>query len=129
MRQFLIEIALLAVTGLLFAACSQDPASAATGTGGTGGTPTCEGVYIVDGDKDGGEPCDICLHDNCCNELAFCRDKACIACVNNFDPQSCGAKPKAVNNCLELHCDSTCNPKPPFTTSSGSDVTTTTSGS
>ncbi len=121
MRPLLIGLAIFSASGLLFAACSQDPISAASGTGGA---PTCEGVYIVYG-EDGGNPCDICLHENCCNELAFCRDKVCIACVNNFDPRSCGAKPKAVNTCLELHCDSECNPKLPFTTSSGAGSSTT----
>jgi hypothetical protein len=128
MRPPFIGLAIFSASGLLFAACSQDPTSAATGTSGTGGAPSCEGVYIVYDDEDGGEPCDICLHDNCCTELSFCRDKACIACVNNFDPQKCGSKPKAVNNCLELHCDSTCNPKLPFTTSSGASSTTTSGG-
>lgn len=120
MRHPLIILSLLASAGLIFAACSQDPMSAASGVGGA---PTCEGVFIVYG-EDGGNPCDICLHDNCCNELAFCRDKACIACANNFNPQNCSAKSKAVDTCLELHCDSECNPKLPFTTSSGASSTT-----
>lgn len=119
MRTAAIEFAFLLSPALVLAACSQDPGSAATASSGAGGAPGCDGIYVVWSDKDGGDPCDICLHDNCCTELAVCRDKECIACVSNFDPQNCGARPKAVNNCLELHCDSTCNPKPPFSTSSG----------
>jgi len=57
MRPLLVGLAIFSASGLLFAACSQDPTSAATG--GTGGAPNCEGVYIVYGDEDGGEPCDI----------------------------------------------------------------------
>jgi hypothetical protein len=59
MRPFLIGFALLASPGFLFAACSQEPVSAATGTSGTGGAPNCEGIYIVVDVPDGGDPCDI----------------------------------------------------------------------
>jgi hypothetical protein len=107
MRYLLIALALCSASGVLIAACSQDPTSAATSTSGTGGAPNCEGVYFVSDDKDGGNPCDICLHDNCCAESADCRDQACINCVNTLLP-SCGPKPRAVTNCLNLHCTATC---------------------
>lgn len=124
MRSLLIGFALFATPGLVFVACGQDPASAATSTSGTGGAPNCEGVYIVIDDKDGGDPCDICLHDNCCAELANCRDKACIDCANNLFP-GCGAAPKAVSDCLDLHCVKTCGPSHPSAGSSGAGGSTT----
>jgi hypothetical protein len=108
MPRFLIGSALLSMSGVFFfVACGQDPATAASGTSGTGGAPNCDGVYIVSFDMDGGEPCDICLHDNCCTELSNCRDKSCIDCVNTLLP-SCPYPPRAVNDCLVAHCTKTC---------------------
>jgi hypothetical protein len=110
MRPLLIGLAICSASGLLFfAACSLDPTSAATGTSGsTGGAPNCEGAYIVY-NSDGGNDCDICLHDNCCAEIAHCRDKSCIDCVNHLVP-SCGHDPRVVNNCLYRYCQPTCSP-------------------
>jgi hypothetical protein len=121
MRLILIGSALFSASILLFAACSQDPgnatASATSSTSGTGGAPNCEGIYFVDFDKDGSQPCDICLHDNCCAEAAECRDPGCIECVNYLQP-SCGPKPRAVNECLYTYCQPVCSPGwPPTATS------------
>jgi hypothetical protein len=118
MRTALVGFALLALPGLFFAACSQETSSAATSTSGTGGAPNCEGVYLVYGDKDGGEPCDICLHDKCCGEIALCRDKACIDCVNYPDP-GCGLASRVVEDCLYRYCQPTCSPGWPPTATSG----------
>jgi hypothetical protein len=118
MRPLLIGFALLTSTGFLFAACGHDTGSTTASTSGTGGAPNCEGVYFVDGDTDGGEPCDICLHDNCCAEAAECRDQACIDCVNYLLP-SCGPKPRAANDCLYVHCQPICSPGWPPTATSG----------
>lgn len=112
MRPILVGFALFSLSGVLFAACGQDPGTAATGASGTGGAPNCEGVYIVDGDTDGGEPCDICLHENCYAELSNCRDKACIDCVNTLLP-SCRQPPRAVNDCSDLHCTDKCGSSHP----------------
>ena len=117
MRLLLVGLAIFSVSGLIVAACSQDPTSAATG--GTGGTPNCEGVYIVYGDEDGGDTCDICLHDNCCAELSHCRDQACIDCVNEL-VQSCREPSRKVDACMYRYCQPICSPGwPPTATSVG----------
>ena len=116
MRSLLIGLAIFSATALLFAACSHAPTSAATDTSGTGGAPNCEGVYLVYGDEDGGAPCDICLHDNCCAEIANCRDKACIDCVNFLQP-SCGYAPRVVDDCMYKYCQPICSPGWPPTAS------------
>jgi hypothetical protein len=104
---------LLASSLALFVACGQDTGSTSTSTSGsasgTGGAPNCEGVYFVDGDTDGGEPCDICLLKYCCASAAECRDKPCIDCVNYLQA-SCGPKPRAVNDCLYTYCQPICSP-------------------
>jgi hypothetical protein len=109
MRPLLIGLALFSASGFLFAACGQDTGSTTASAGGTGGAPNCENVNFVDGDKDGSEPCDVCLHDYCCAEVAQCRDKGCIDCVNYLKP-SCGPKPNAVNDCLYKYCQPICSP-------------------
>ncbi len=114
MRTLFIGLAIFSAFGLIFAACSQDPTSAASS--GTGGAPNCEGVYLVYGDEDGGDPCDICLHDNCCAEIANCRDKACIDCVNYLQP-SCRQPSRKVDDCLYKYCQPICSPGWPPTAS------------
>ena len=109
MRLILIGSALFSASILLFAACIQDPGNATSSTSGTGGAPNCEGVYMVYGDKDGGHPCDICLHEHCCPELSECRDKSCIDCVNYLVP-SCGPEPRVMNDCMYAYCQPTCSP-------------------
>ena len=120
MRPLLFGLAIFLASALLIVACSQNPTSATTGTSGTsgtGGAPNCEGVYIVYGDKDGGDPCDICLHDNCCAEMALCRDKSCVDCVNYLQ-SSCGPAPRGVDDCLYRYCQPICSPGwPPTSTS------------
>jgi hypothetical protein len=121
MRPLLLGLALFSAFGFLFVACGHDPGSATASStaSGTGGAPNCEGVYMVDDDIDGGHPCDICLHDHCCAELSECRDQGCIDCVN-FLVQSCGPKPRAVNDCLYTYCQPICSPGwPPTATSTG----------
>lgn len=119
MRSLLLGLALFSGCGFLFTACGNETWSTATSTSGTGGAPSCNGVYIIYGDKDGGEPCDICLHDQCCAELSECRDQPCIDCVNELRA-SCGPKPRAVNDCLYAHCQPICSPGwPPTASSSG----------
>lgn len=126
MRPLFIGLTLLSACGVLFAACSEGTtgsataSSSATGVGGTGGATNCEGVYFVYDDKDGGDPCDVCLHDNCCAEAAYCRDKGCIDCVN-FLQESCGPRPRALNDCLYKFCQPVCSPGwPPSASSSAS---------
>jgi hypothetical protein len=111
MRPLLSGLIVFSASGLIFAACGQEPTSAATGTSasGTGGVPNCEGVYLVYGDKDGGHPCDICLHAECCSELSNCRDEACIECAN-FPGLGCGEDAKAARRCADEHCSPTCAP-------------------
>ena len=126
MRPLLLGLAFLVGPVVVFAACSQDPGSASTSdssssSGGTGGAPNCEGVYLVLNDKDGGHPCDICLHDNCCAEIAACRDKACILCANYGTGPGCSPQSKVADDCASDRCLSTCSPgwHPPTSSTSG----------
>jgi len=110
MRPILIGLALFSASGFLFAACGQDTGSTTASASGTGGAPNCEDVYFVHPHEDGGNnPCDVCLHDYCCAEVAECRDKGCIDCVN-YLKASCGPKPNAVNDCLYKYCQPICSP-------------------
>ena len=119
MRRLLLGLSLFSTSGLVVVACNHEPGSstASSTSGGTGGAPNCDGVYIVSFDKDGGQPCDICLHEYCCAELSACRDQVCIDCVNFLD-LSCGPEPRAVDKCLYKYCQPTCSPGwPPTSTS------------
>ena len=131
MRPFLIGLTILSAAVVLVVACGQGPAGPTTGTassGGTGGAPNCEGVYVVFNDKDGGSPCDICMHENCCAELSNCRDYACIVCANYSSGMGCTYRSKYVEECADTRCLSTCSPGPPHLTSSASAGGSTTGG-
>jgi len=119
MRPLLFGLALFSTSGFVVVACNHEPGSstASSTAGGTGGAPNCEGVYVVDDGKDGGNPCDICLHDYCCAELSECRDQGCLDCVNFLD-LSCGPKPRAVDKCLYKYCQPICSPGWPHTSTS-----------
>lgn len=110
MRAVLIGFAFFVGPALVFAACSQDPGSAATSSSGTGGAPNCDGIYIDTTDEDGSAPCNVCVHANCCAEIAPCRDKACIECVNNSTGPSCGPESRVAQDCANRLCLSTCSP-------------------
>lgn len=120
MRQLTIGFALLLGPGLALFACSQDPASQTTGSSGSGGTPNCEDVTVVDG-YDAGNRCDVCLRKECCAIVAACADKTCIDCVNFFVPSCKGnTRAQAVYDCVKGLCKEACYfGPPPFTTSSG----------
>ncbi len=86
MRPIMIVLASFSASALLFAACGQDTQSTATSTGsassgGTGGAPNCEGTHLVL-HSDGGDPCDICMREMCCAEMAACREYSCVLCAN-----------------------------------------------
>lgn len=116
MQPLLSGLIVFSASGLIFfAACGQELPSATTGTTGTGGAPDCEGVYLVYGDKDGGHPCDICLHAECCSELSNCRDKTCIDCAN-FPSLGCGEDARLARNCAYQRCPSTCIPSTDLST-------------
>ena len=119
MRPLLSWMILFSTSVLVVVACSHEPGSSTTSStsGGTGGAPNCDGVYIVEDDKDGSATCDICLHEYCCAELSECRDQGCIACVN-FLASSCGPKPRAVDKCLSTYCQPICSPGWPHTVAS-----------
>ena len=119
MRAILIGFVRLVVPGIVLAACSQDPGSAATGTSGTGGTgggPDCKSVSIG---FDQSTPCNMCLHNECCVEQAACLDAACLDCFN-FYHSGCDPRARAALGCL-YHCEPSCYPGWPSidTTSSG----------
>ena len=110
MRPLLIGFALFSAFGLLVAACSQDPGSAATSTSGPGGAPNCDGIYLILDAKDGSHPCDICMHENCCAELATCPDHACLVCANYSSGMGCTSQYKIAEDCANTRCLSTCSP-------------------
>ena len=122
MRPVQIGLAIFSAFGLLFAACSQDPGSAATGTSGTGGAPNCDGIYIDLGDIDGGAPCDICMRANCCAELTTCREHACLICANDSSGMGCTDQYKIAEDCANTRCLATCSPgvDPPTSSSTTS---------
>jgi hypothetical protein len=122
MRPLLLGLAIFSTFGLLFAACSQDTVSAATSTSGTGGAPNCVGIYLDLGDKDGSAPCDICMYENCCAELATCRDHACLVCANYSSGMGCTSQYKVAEDCANTRCLATCSPgvNPPTSSSTTS---------
>ncbi len=122
MRPLQIGLAVFSAVGLLFAACSQDPGSTATGTSGTGGVPNCDGIYIDLSDKDGGSDCDICMREKCCAELTTCRDHACLVCANDSGGTGCGSQYKIAEDCANTRCLATCSPgvQPPTSSSTTS---------
>ncbi len=137
MRPFLIGLTLFVAPSLAFIACTQDPTSSAssatstsstTSTSGTGGAPNCEGVYLVY-TEDGGNPCNICLHDHCCAEIAVCRDDKCIHCANNGTGPGCSLESKAADDCANTRCLAICSPgwDPPTSSSTGGSAGSTTS--
>ena len=123
MRPILIVLATFSASALLFAACGQDTQSTATstttGATGTGGAPNCEGTYLVLG-GDGGDPCDFCMREKCCAEMAACREYSCVLCANNSTGAGCGPESVDVETCSNARCLSTCSPGwHPTSTSTG----------
>lgn len=108
MRAVLIGFMGLMVLGIVFAACSQDPGSAATGTSGTGGGPDCKSVSIGD---DQTKPCNICIHGECCAQQAECLSYDCLGCLLNYHPD-CDPKVRALMECM-YHCVPSCYPRWP----------------
>jgi hypothetical protein len=124
MRPLLIGLALFAAVGFFFTACGQDPvsgASSTTGASGTGGAPNCDGVYL-DLSDDGSAPCNVCVHEKCCAEMAACRDRACLVCANNSTGAGCGPESRIAEDCANAKCLSTCSPG--WTPPTGSTTTT-----
>jgi hypothetical protein len=95
--------------GLAVGACGQDPTSG----GGDGGPPNCQGINYVFEDKDGGDPCDICIRDQCCPQVAACRENHCVECVSGGGGPDCPPQADAVINCAAEHCGVTCHIYPP----------------
>ncbi len=115
MRPILIVLASFAASALLFAACGDGPESTATsttsttGASGTGGAPNCEGTYLVIG-GDGGDPCDFCMREQCCAEMAACREYSCVLCANLSTGGGCGPESRIAEDCANAKCLSTCTP-------------------
>ena len=131
MRPFLIGLTFLTSVGFAFVACSEDPtgsSSSSSSASSTGGAPNCDGIYLVYGDEDGGDPCDICLHEKCCAEIADCNDEACKECANFHGPD-CGTNSWVAFNCAVDLCKSTCAPGWPPSTVASSGVGGATSSS
>jgi hypothetical protein len=112
MRSFKIGFALLLGPGLAFAACSQGPAVQMTSSsgGGMGGAPNCDEVTVVY-NEDAGNTCDVCLHKECCAQVASCADKACLDCVN-YGVGDCATNvnASALDKCVAGICFAPCHP-------------------
>lgn len=105
MRAVLIGFMSLMVLGVVFAACSPDLGSAATGTSGTGGGPDCKSVSIG---QDQTKPCNLCIHGECCAQQAQCLDVDCLGCLIVYRPD-CDPKVRALMECM-YHCVPSCYP-------------------
>lgn len=103
---------LLISSALSFFACSQNPGpgSSTTGSGGTGGVRRCEDVYIV------GAPCDPCLYEKCCAQVAAC-DADCVNCL--LGGSTCSDRSNAVFKCADKLCLGACSGQPNTTATSG----------
>jgi hypothetical protein len=87
-----IGLLLVAWGGVLFFACSTSPGtstSSTTGTTGTGGAPSCDGLIFAIGD-DAADPCNACVIEKCCAELAACRSEHCRECADYGGDPCCG---------------------------------------
>jgi uncharacterized membrane protein YgcG len=128
MRAALIGFIGLMMLGIVFAACSPDLGSAATGTSGTGGAPDCKSVSIGD---DQTKPCNICIHGECCAQQAECLSYECLGCLLDYHPD-CDPKVLALMECM-YHCVPSCYPGWPAieasTSSSGAGGTSSSSSS
>ena len=94
----------------VFAACSTPPSgstSTTTGTTGTGGAPQCEGLYFISY-EDGGDPCNACVLEKCCAELAACSSEHCRICADVGGPD-CGST-KSPWNILRTCAGTLCQP-------------------
>ena len=108
MRLLTIGLGLALGVVLALGACGQDPSSQSTGTGGA---PNCDDVIIVY-QEDAGNKCDVCLHKECCAEIAACTDIACLDCVNLFTvPCNLNENATTVHICTVQKCYDPCYPK------------------
>ena len=122
MRPVSIGLVLLVVPSFIFLACGQDPgttATSASSTSGAGGVPNCEGVNFISGDDAGCDPCDVCIHRECCAEVAVCGDQTCIDCVISPQPDTCSDRSVTARNCIIDHCSDACPPAKPMSTGGG----------
>lgn len=104
-------VTFLISAALSFFACGQNPGpgSSATG-GGTGGTRRCEDIALA------GPPCDPCLHQKCCAQLAACDDD-CVNCL--LGGSTCSDRSNAVFKCADKLCFIECSGQPNTSSSSG----------
>ena len=104
MRPLQIGLAIFSAFGLLFAACSQDPGSAATGASGTGGAPNCTNALNEQDDA-----CYLCVHKKCCAQLSLC-DAHCVECftkTGGTDP-TCDFRYRELLDCAGSRCYEGC---------------------
>jgi hypothetical protein len=106
--------------GAGFVACSTSPGtstSSASSSTGTGGAPNCDGLWLVVG-QDGGDPCDYCMRDKCCAELAACATEHCLICASLGGDLCCGGGGcgdvdpawRVTRHCAAVECQPTCFP-------------------
>jgi hypothetical protein len=104
MRPLQIGLAIFSAFGLVFAACSQDPGSAATSGSGAGGAPNCTNALNEQDDA-----CYLCVHKECCSQLSVC-DAHCVDCfttIGGTDP-TCDATYRALLKCASARCHEGC---------------------
>lgn len=92
MRFRLIGFLVAFWSAAVFAACSTPPAGSTgttTGTTGAGGAPQCEGLFFIFY-EDAGNPCNACVLDKCCAELAACPTEHCLMCADYGGDPCCG---------------------------------------
>jgi hypothetical protein len=123
MRPILIGLSIFAASALLMAACGQEtsgPIGTTTAGSGTGGAPNCDDAFLVY-ESDASDPCNICMHEHCCAEMAACRAHSCVVCANNSTGPSCGPESRIAEDCANAKCLSTCSPgwTPPTSSTGG----------
>lgn len=106
-------------SGVVLFACSTSPSSSTsstTGTTGTGGTPRCDGLFFAIG-YDAADPCNVCVQENCCAELAACPTEHCLECSSYGGDPCCGggcgdskSSWNILRTCAATLCQPTCFP-------------------
>ena len=111
MRPRTIGLLLAFWSGVVFLACSTSPNNS-TSTTGTGGAPNCDGI-LFGAMEDAGHPCNVCVTQNCCAELAACSTEHCRECSVNGGGIDCASTKQIWNTlrtCASDFCQTDCWP-------------------
>jgi hypothetical protein len=105
MRSYSLGLAYLSVAVATFCACGSS-GEQTVGSGGSGPMDCHDSVVISD-------PCNACLHEQCCAELAACTNApTCFACWD-YDSTMCEEDPQrplmvALDHCTAAKCSASC---------------------